>query len=227
MTVSDILYIVSTVAITQAICDVIANKLVYSTDDYVDAVSTLERMRVKRDKVLAQPAPQAPDLQHKTNTKSIEKYKKRLKAVEDDYAAASGHVSRKHIAPRIYTSIVFFLLYRILSAEYNGKIVALLPFEPWGLIRRFSMRGITFEQGFIMETTSNRVESSHQACNFLFVYILCNMSVKFIVNLVLGTTKTSGTGGSLLDILDDPRGKKILDAWGLDVEEVREWRKNL
>jgi hypothetical protein len=53
------------------------------------------------------------------------------------------------------------------------------------------------------------------------------MSVKFLVNLLLGTKKPIGTEKSLLDIVDDPRGKKILEELGVDTEEIRELRKNL
>lgn len=230
MTASDIGYIVLTVAVTQALCDLTANKLVFSTDSYKDAVSTLERMRSKRDKVLAQPAaaaPQTSSTQSKSNAKSMEKYKKRLKVAEEEFITASNNVSRMFIMPRICTSAVFFLLYRILNTEYHGKIVALLPFEPWGLIRRFSMRGIQFSEGFDVDSTIGRIQSINQACNFLFVYILCNMSVKFMVNLILGIKKPRGTEKGLLDVVDDPRGKKILEELGVDTEEIREFRKHL
>jgi hypothetical protein len=229
MTASDIVYIVFTVAVTQALCDLAANKLVFSTDHYKDALSTLERMRLRRDKVLAQPAsaPQTSSTQSKSNAKSMDKYKKRLKVAEEEFATASNNVSRIHIMPRVCTSAVFFFLYRILNTEYQGRIVALLPFEPWGLIRRFSMRGIQFSQGFDVDASFGRIQSTNQVCNFLFIYILCNMSVKFLVNLLLGTKKPIGTEKSLLDIVDDPRGKKILEELGVDTEEIRELRKNL
>lgn len=235
MTASDILYIVFTVTVTQAVCDLAANKLVFSSDSYHDAVSTLERTRVKREKVLAQPAASvvpptsSTTTQSKSNAKSMDKYKKRLKFVEEEYATASNDVSRRHIMPRVCTSVVFFFLYRILNIEYHGKIVALLPFEPWGLIRRFSMRGIQFiPQGIdVDQSLLGRMQSTNQACSFLFIYILCNMSVKFMINLILGTKKPSGADKGLLQVIDDPRGKRILEELGLDTEEIREWRKNL
>jgi|EP00979_Chaetoceros_neogracilis_P013549 uncharacterized membrane protein (DUF106 family) len=227
MTVPDILYVVSTVAVTQVLCDLAANKFVYTSENYAHRVSTLERMRSQRNKALAQPAPQESIKQSKTNAKAIDKYKKKMQRVEEDFASAASSVATKHTGPRFLNSVIFFILYRILNIEYQGKVIAILPFEPWSIIRRFTMRGIQFEEGFVVETASRRLEGVNQACSFLFIYLLCNMSVKFIVNQIVGTKAPKDADRGLLNMMDDPRGQKILKELGIDTAEINEIRKNL
>jgi len=227
MTVPDILYVASTVAVTQALCDLAANKFVYNCENYKNRVSTLERMRSKRDKALAQPAPQESTKQSKTNAKAIDKYNKKMLRAEEDFALAASNVATKHTGPRFLISVIFFILYRILNTEYQGKVMAILPFSPWKIIRRFSMRGLQFEEGFVVETASRRLESVNQACSFLFIYLLCNMSVKFMVNQVIGTKPPKDADKGVLNMVDDPRGQKILKEFGVDTDEINEIRKNL
>ena len=222
MTASDILYIASTVAATQATVDLLANKFVFSTENFTHRVSTLDRMRVKRDKALASPPPA------QGTAKSMEKYNKKIKRAEEDYAMAASNVAQKFTAPKIWNSIVFVFLYRILSLEYGGKVIAILPFEPWGIIRRFSMRGLSFADDFEWSSAgegARPVQSVNQACGFLFIYLLCNMSVKFVVHKFVGKKSPSGTEKGFLTFMDDPRGQKILQQFGVDTDEINEMRK--
>jgi len=227
MPVQDILYVVSTVAVTQALCDLVAHHFVFSTESYEDKVSTLERMRSKRDKALAQPAPQESAKQSKSNAKAIDKHVKKLQRVEEDFSLAASNVATKHTGPKMLNSLVFFILYKILNTEYQGKVLAIMPIEPWGIVRRFSMRGIQFEEGFAIDTASRRLQSVNQACGFLFIYLLCNMSVKFMVNQIIGKKAPKDADKGLLNMVDDPRGQRILQQLGVDTNEINEIRKNL
>jgi uncharacterized membrane protein (DUF106 family) len=223
MTASDILYVASTVAVTQAMVDLLANKMVFSTENYSHRVSTLERMRVKRDKALASPKPV------QATVKAMDKYNKKIKRAEEDYAMAASNVAQKHTLPKVLNSIVFIFLYRILSMEYGGRVIAILPYEPWGIIRRFSMRGLSFADDFDWTPAEDgafrSVQSANQACGFLFIYVLCNMSVKFMTNKFVAKKPPSGTEKGFLTFMDDPRGQKILNQFGVDTEEINEMRK--
>lgn len=229
MGVSDILYIVSTVAATQAAVDILANKFVYSNENYQHRVSTLDRMRIKRDKALASPSPENnanSNNNSKSNAKAMEKYEKKIQRAEDDYAMAASNVAQKHSAPKIFNSIIFVILYRILYTEYGGKVIAILPYEPWGIIRRISMRGVSFAEDHGFEAAdASRVQSVNQACGFLFIYLLCNWSVKVAVTKLLGKKAPSGTEKGFLTMMDDPRGQKLLQQFGVDTDEINEMRK--
>ncbi len=223
MTTSDILYIISTVAVTQAVCDLLSNKFVFSSELYHHRLSSLERARIKRDKAIASPAPNS------TSAKAIDKHNRKIQMAKDDFAMAASALSQKHFGPKMFSSLVFVMLYRILSFEYSGKIIAVLPYEPWGILRKLSMRGISFEDGYVLQSVVNpeRIHGVNQACGFLFIYLLCTMSVKFLVHNILGTQPPKGADQGFLNLLDDPRGQKVLKGLGVDTEEINEMRKVL
>jgi len=67
-----------------------------------------------------------------------------------------------------------------------------------------------------------RVFDSTQGCGFLFLYILSNMTVKFLVHKLLGCKPPEGADKGVLNLMDDPQGKKILASLGMDDEELKE-----
>lgn len=243
MTASDILYIVSTVSITQVICDIVSKKFVFSREDYKHRISTLERARIKKEKASALPPPSnnanssnnyASSTKSTSSSKALDKYNKKIQRAEEEYGMAASNVSQKHIGPNIASSLVFLILYRVLGLEYQGKVVGILPYEPWGLIRRISMRGITLsDTNYIIQSVStaathgDRIKSVNQACGFLFIYLLCTMSVKFTIHKLLGQKPPTGADKGFLTMMDDPRSQKVLQSLGVDTDEINEIRKSL
>lgn len=240
MPVSDIVYIAVTVGITQAICDLVANKCVFQKEKYQDTLSALKRARVKRDKALATPPPSNVNSSNNTGgrnnlsnagSKAMEKYKKKIQQANDDYGLACSNVAQKHTSPQLIKSLMFLILYRVLNIEYSNKVIAVLPFEPWGIVRKFSMRGLQMNQDHVasldFSTFSNRIVSINQSCGFLFVYMLCTISVKFVVHKMMGTKPPPGADKGFMTMMDDPRAKTILTNFGVDVDELNEIRKSL
>jgi len=256
MTAADIFRIMSTVTITQVICDLLARRLVFSKSRYSHSLQTLERARGRRDKVLSTTTSEPPT--SRTSAKAIEKHNKKIQRVEDDFAEAAAKVSKFHTTPNILTSVVFLILYRVLSADYKGKVVAVLPFQPWSLVRRLTMRNVVLRDGFdivaamafqraaAMAGSSggedegaggplldgegsggvSRVFDSTQGCGFLFVYLLSNLTVKFLVHKLLGCKPPEGADKGVLNLMDDPQGKKILATLGMDDEELKEVKRS-
>eukprot|EP00545_Synedropsis_sp_CCMP1620_P008061 CAMPEP_0119009978 /NCGR_PEP_ID=MMETSP1176-20130426/4714_1 /TAXON_ID=265551 /ORGANISM="Synedropsis recta cf, Strain CCMP1620" /LENGTH=210 /DNA_ID=CAMNT_0006962563 /DNA_START=40 /DNA_END=672 /DNA_ORIENTATION=+ len=206
MTTSDIINIVATVATAQLVCELLANHFIFASDTYERALGVLSRAQYKLKK-LEDPG------------KVInEKQQKKLQMAKDDVAEAASNVSRRHTSPNFFTSVAFVILYRILGTEYNGKIVAVMPFAPWSLIRRFSMRGIVIDvENF---EPSGGLTDPNQACSFLFVYILCTLAVKFFVSKAVGTKPPKGAEGGLMGMLDAPQNQKLLKQWGMDTETL-------
>ena len=227
MTVSDIVRIMSTVAVTQCICDILSQRFIFSKEAYKRSVSSLERARAKRDKIVASASEKPP-----VGAKAIEKNAKKIQRAQDEFAEAAADVAKRHTAPNLFTSMVFLILYRVLSLEYSGKVIAVLPFQPWSLIRRLSMRGISIAPAFKMEVNSadgivSRVSDPSQACAFMFIYVLSNLSAKFIVHKLIGRKPPSGADKGLSTMLDDPRNQKFLQGMGVDTEELKEVKKIL
>jgi len=201
---------------------------VYSSESYKYTLSALERARTKRDKVLSStPSTPPPN----TSKKTADKNAKKITRAKDDYNEAASNVAKKHFLPKIWSSLVFLILMRVLSLEYKGKVVALLPFQPWGVLQRITKRGLKMaDPAFVIHESmgfDHRVEVPSQACGFMFIYILSTMSVKFIVNKALGTFPPSGAEKGFMTMMDDPRGQKLLQNLGVDTDELNEFRKNL
>jgi hypothetical protein len=140
-------------------------------------------------------------------------------------------VARRRIVTELGTFVVFLILARILGMEYKGKIVGLLPFHPFRLLRRVTMRGLTLDETFllpesILEAKAARVTSSAQVCGFLFIYILCTGSVKFLVSKLLGEKAPDGADKGLDTLLDAPQSQKLLESVGVDVQEFKEIKKH-
>uniref|UniRef100_A0A7S2I334 Calcium load-activated calcium channel n=1 Tax=Helicotheca tamesis TaxID=374047 RepID=A0A7S2I334_9STRA len=234
---TEIINIIITVAIAQAGVDLLANRMVFKKDPYQRSVSAYERARTKRDKILAQPAPTASTNATRTTAKkggggnssaAVEKHAKKIQRAEDDLGDAAADVARRHTTPTFFGSMLFLIIYRILSIEYSGKVIAVLPFQPWKLVQRLSMRGLELEK-FVAERNvdgSYQPIASHtQACSFMFIYFLCTFSVKFIVHRFLGTNPPHGADGGMGTILDAPKSRKFMESIGVDTEELKEARK--
>ena len=226
MTVSDIIYITTTVAFLQGICDTVANRVTFSSDAYKQRCRTLENLRAKRDKTVSQVAENPINVNSNSSAKARDKQAKKLQRAEEDFQTAASNVSLKHVIPNVLTGLAFFLLYKILNLEYQGKIIAVLPFTPWKFLQRFTMRGLKFDPEFVYSGTK-RVPNSEQACGFLFVYLLTTMSVKFMVKHVLGTKPPPGADKGMFNMLDDPRGQQFLKAVGVDIDDINEIRKTM
>src|SRR5690606_19083097 len=75
------------------------------------------------------------------------------------------------------------LLYTVLNSHFNGRIVARLPFEPYGPVRSISYRSL-----------EGNYEPSD--CSFALIYILGTIAFKANLQKILGFAlpKTPGTG---------------------------------
>lgn len=248
MTVSDIGKIVFAVASTELTTCILSRRLIFQSESYTKLVSSFERAKVRRDKTVASLAAkkEAREKQSKqTSHKSVEKEAKKLQRENEELSALAAEVARRHTMAAFYSSIAFLILYRILAAEYAGKVMALLPFEPFHLLRRITFRGLSdmtatevhshwmqSSEGGLEATTPGGnaplfpdVTNAAQACAFPFIYILCSLSVKMMVNMAFGTKPPPGADSGVGTMLEAPQSQKMMKNFGLDAEEVKEARK--
>lgn len=207
MTAPEILNIITTVAITQILVDLSCRWMVFSGDAYKRAVASLERAESRRDRLLVTldtPAKQ-------------EKQAKKLARYKDDVQDAAGDVARRHAVPGFLGSVVFLILYRILSTEYLGKVIGVIPFVPFSLLRRLTLRGLN------VSTPEEGAEYNvYQACSFLFIYILCTLSVKYYVHKLVGVSPPKQAEGGLMAIMDSPSNQRMLKSLGIDTDFLKE-----
>jgi len=247
MTVSDIGKIVFAVASTEFLTCILSRRLIFQSESYTKLVNSFERAKVRRDKtdtsVAAKKTAREKQSQQKSQ-KSVEKDAKKLQRENEELSGFAAEVARRHTMAAFYSSIAFLILYRILAAEYAGKVVALLPFEPFRLLRRITFRGLSDwtatevhshwmqSEGGPEATTpgenaslSPDVTSAAQACAFAFIYILCSLSVKMMVNMAFGTKPPPGADDGVGTLIDAPQSQKMMKNFGLDANEVKEARK--
>lgn len=210
MTTGDIINIVATVAVVQLVCDLLANHYVFQQEPYQRLLGRLSRDQSKLKRLEAQ--------EQEAGGQLTAKQQKKLAQAKMDLGEIVSEVTKKHMLPNIYTAICFFLLYRIFGTEYQGKVVAILPFAPYAFIRRLTMRGIQIDTELF--EPMDGIQDPNQACSILFIYMLSTISVKYYVNKAFGTRPPKGADMGAAGILEAPQNKKLLEYFGFDFEPL-------
>lgn len=127
-------------------------------------------------------------LELEKGTKKLEKMKKELETKNDPklYKRIEVEENRLKTAQKDLTQcksksmmMVAFLSMAVMFALnkfYSGKIVAKLPFEPIWMFKSLAHRGIEGDD--------------FTDCGYIFLYILCNMSLKASIQKAFGFTTT-------------------------------------
>lgn len=247
MTVAVIGKVAFAVASTEFLSCIIARKWIFQSESYKRTKKSFERAKERRDKTATSLAAKqaAREKQSKqTSQKSVDKEAKKLLRENEELSSLAAEVARRHTMANFYPSIAFLILYRILAAEYSGKVVALLPFKPFHLLQRITFRGmseLTAEevQSLWMQSEggpdatipgasapmSPDVSSATQACAFAFIYLLCSLSVKIIVNMAFATKPPPGADDGVGTLMEAPQSQKLMKNFGVDAAEVKEVRK--
>jgi Integral membrane protein EMC3/TMCO1-like len=250
MPASEILRIVVTVATVQFLCDLVAHWRIFSQQSYQRQLEKLSRAKFKLDqiqekegithetvKAAAAAATTTTNSKSKKNNNSkADRNAKKLQRAEDDHKNALADITKRHTVPNFFTSIVFLILMRVMGTELKGKVLAVLPFAPFGIFKRITSRGLDFTDGAadvfaLMATSGDGKEEAGrnssvvtdlaQACSFAFLYMLTAMSVKFYVHQLFGTKPPPGAE-SLLSLVDSPQGKNMIRAVGLEPVDLKE-----
>jgi len=243
MTATDIAKIVATVAATQLATDLLANRYVFRAESYRRSVVSFDRARLRREKTAAAIAAKQQQQSSgggggkrgQSTSKSTERDAKKMQRETDEVSELAAEVARRHQMAGMWSSAAFFILYRIMSAEYTGRVVAVLPFQPFQLLRRISYRGLgsMAEATFVAAAASTPgarglipppVSDASQACSFLFVYMLCTFSVKVLVNMLFGTKPPRGADEGMGTLMDSPKSRKMMETFGIDPDEMKEAR---
>lgn len=236
MTVSAIGNIVFAIGLTEFIACIISRKVIFQSKSYTSLIEKFERAKYRRDKTAASLA--IKQLNTKSQ-KSAEKEAKKLKHEQDEFGALAAEVARRHTMANFYPSLAFIILYKVLSAEYSGQIIALLPFRPFNFLQKMTFRGLSAlsakevhalwvqSKGESDPTTilSGDVSSTTQACAFAFIYCLCSLSIKKMVNDMFGTKPPPGADDGIGTLMEAPRHQQVMRNFGVDPDELKVARK--
>mmetsp|Transcript_526 Transcript_526/g.1170 ORF Transcript_526/g.1170 Transcript_526/m.1170 type:complete len:220 (-) Transcript_526:752-1411(-) len=217
MTASEISSIALTVGTCQLLIDLLSNYVVYGSDPYQRSLRTMERFRGKLDRA-------------QSDLKKSEKHRKKFDRAKADYAASCADVARRHFAPNLLSSIFFVILLRILGIEHKGKVMGVIPFNPFNTVSRISSRGLDWRSAaaamIAMEGSdaATVVASQHhpkQALSFFFVYVLSCLAVKYYVNRLVGTRPPKDADGGITTIMDSPIGQRVMRSMGVDPDDLK------
>jgi hypothetical protein len=164
MTAHDIFQIVSTVAVVQALCDIVAHYAVYQSKSYLRLLERLEDCKAKlqaaqrkakqeEDKTKTDEAGKSKDTKgsnkKQSNNKQNERSQKLLQRLEQDHADVLLAISMMHTLHSVTTMVIFLILMRIFGTEHKGHIIAVLPFVPFKILRRITQRGLQYDSNWL------------------------------------------------------------------------------
>ncbi len=207
MTGSEILNIVVTVGVSQLIIDLLSTYLVFKRDGYQLALRNMERSKSKLERAEV-------DLKRST------KHQKKADRAQTEYSSACAEVARRHMLPSLISSVYFFLLLKILGTEYQGRVMGVLPFVPFSILRGITGRGLDWKD-VPLEALSGTKMVPKQAFSFLCIYVLAGLSVKFYVNKLVATKPPPGADKGIMTIVDSPMGHKFAQSFGLDPADLK------
>lgn len=204
MTASDIINICVTVAVVQAVCDLLAYFRVYRTEAYERALEKRARAKFRKDKARreldharekteggggggGEDAGTTTTAGKRPGGKAVRLAKTAARA-EQDFDDATAHVARFGLTPGVLTSVMFVILMRVLGTEHQGELMGVLPFVPFRFVHRMTGRGLDFGST-VLETTDDGADDVRhvmQGFSFVLVYFLAGLSVKFYVSRILG-----------------------------------------
>uniref|UniRef100_A0A915D0L1 Calcium load-activated calcium channel n=1 Tax=Ditylenchus dipsaci TaxID=166011 RepID=A0A915D0L1_9BILA len=179
---ADTLLIILIAMFTALLGEGLTYVLVYRSDEYKRLKFSMERKtkKLERKKETVESAGSSSTA-NKTQKRKIEKEEERLKATNRD-------LSMFRMKSMLAIGFVFTALLSTFSSIFEGRVVAKLPFLPISWIQGLSHR--------------NLMVNDFTDCSFIFLYILCTMSIRQNLQKMLGftpsralTRQTQGMGG--------------------------------
>lgn len=148
---------------TASVSEGVLYLLVYQTDHYKRLKSTIEKQskRLERKKETVVDSVIRPSGS-----------KKRLEKQEEQLKVNSRDLTMVKMKSMFAIGLTFTALLGMFNTMFDGRVVAKLPFEPFSLLRGISHR--------------NLMGSDATDCSFIFLYILCTMSIRENVQKLLG-----------------------------------------
>lgn len=134
--------------------------IIYRTKRYRDTKKQIDALNLKIEKA-------------KENTKGHSKHvDKKVKQQENDLKVLNYHMMKTKMISMFTISLFTIFFISLFNGIFQGIVVAKLPFVPFKMLSGLTHRGIL----------SNDLTD----CSFTFLYILCNVSFRPIIQKLLG-----------------------------------------
>nr|AGC52716.1 transmembrane and coiled-coil domain-containing protein 1 [Spirometra erinaceieuropaei] len=136
--------------------------LVYRTEEYKKLQAEVDKQTKRLEK--------QRDSTMETNIDKATK--KRLEKQEEKLKNFSRDLSLVKMKSMFAIGVIFTALFSVFNHTFDGRVVARLPFVPISWLQNLSHR--------------NLPGSDYTDCSFIFLYILCTMSIRQNVQKMLG-----------------------------------------
>lgn len=175
---SDGLTVVGISFCTAIVCEAISWVLIYRTNSYKNLRSSIDKASKKLE-----------TMKTDSNKINIKKSKtKKIDRVETSLKESSRDLSLFKFKSGGVVALVLFVVFGLLNSLFEGKVVAKLPFKPFGLVMKMSHRGL---QG-----------NDPTDCSMAFLYFLCSISIRTNLQKFLGFAPPRGAGAGLFPMPD-------------------------
>ncbi|XP_064616497.1 calcium load-activated calcium channel-like [Liolophura sinensis] len=134
--------------------------LVYRTEKYKKLKAEVEKQSKKLEK------------QKESGESSDRSHKKKIERQEEKLKNNSRDLSLVKMKSMFAIGFAFTALLSMFNSIFDGRVVAKLPFVPISLLQGISHRNLAGED--------------YTDCSFIFLYILCTMSIRQNIQKLLG-----------------------------------------
>lgn len=159
-TLSLLLTVIFLGAVSTVIAELLNYYLVYSKDDYKSLVSNIKVQNKKLDKV------------NETMTSANKAHEKKKHQIEESVKQMNTELSMKKFKSTFLIGLLSILTIGYFSSYFAGRVVAKLPFTPFGIIQGITHRGL---EG-----------TDYTEGGFLLIYILTGIVLRSNVQKMFG-----------------------------------------
>lgn len=139
--------------------------LIYRTPQYKRLQSEIERTQKKLDR--------RKEAAMQGGAKKVNREKK----LEEDLQTYQRDMSFVKMKSMVAVAVIMITMVGLLNSEFEGKVVAKLPFVPFGIIQTISHR--------------NLLGDDMTDCSVTFFYIICGLAIRGNIQKYLGRANDS------------------------------------
>ncbi|KAI4348803.1 hypothetical protein L6164_009480 [Bauhinia variegata] len=175
---SDGLTVVGISICTAIVCEAISWLIIYRSNSYKNLRSSIDKAAKKLE-----------TMKTDSNNINVKKSKTRkIDRVETSLKESNRDLSLFKFKSGGVVAVVLFVVFGLLNSLFEGKVVAKLPFQPFGLLMKMSHRGL---QG-----------TDPTDCSMAFLYLLCSISIRTNLQKFLGFAPPRGASAGLFPLPD-------------------------
>ena len=139
---SDSLTVVGISFCTAIVCEAISWLLIYRTNSYKSLRSSIDKAAKKLETMKTETPNSSSSSVAKVKISNKKSKTKKIDRVETSLKQSSRDLSLIKFKSGAVVALVLFIVFGLLNSLFEGKVVAKLPFKPFGIFMKMSHRGL-------------------------------------------------------------------------------------